>query len=410
MSAIKVRAPRLAEATRAKLVAQARLQAARRRGGPPAFALRPPEPGKGFALLPRPDEGDVFYDIEGDPYVEGGLEYLHGLLFREAGAWRFEAIWAHDRAEEAEAARKVIAFLSERMRAFPRAHVYHDASYEMTALRRLAMTHRTGEAALDGLLRGQRFVDLHRVVAGGLFASEDGYSLKDLEAFYMDAREGEVATAGGSVVAYEKWLETGEAAILGEIRRYNEVDCRSTRRLRDWLRETARPAHLPFPERPAAGDGEAGGVEAGGVETGEAVEALRARCAPLEALGPGVGDLVADLNVFHAREKRPDWWGIFDRLARESEELVDDLECLAGLEAVSPNVPIGRGGRFARTYRYREQDTKLAAGDRPCVKPADGPADVHLAALDPFARRFAWRARGASARSRTRSTSFRRNR
>ena len=82
----------MAEATREKLAAQGRLQHARKTGDP-TIELRPAEPGRGFAMLPTPSIGDMFYDIEGDPHVEGGLEYLHGL-------WcdgRFEAFWAHDR-------------------------------------------------------------------------------------------------------------------------------------------------------------------------------------------------------------------------------------------------------------------------------------------------------------------------
>ena len=47
----------------------------------PAFELRAAEPGKGFDLLPEPQPGDLFYDIEGDPHFEGGLEYLHGVWF-----------------------------------------------------------------------------------------------------------------------------------------------------------------------------------------------------------------------------------------------------------------------------------------------------------------------------------------
>ena len=68
----------MAPETLARLVTQAGLQAARDAGGP-AYALRPAVPGKGFDLLPAPDPGDIFYDIEGDPHVEGGLEYLHGV-------------------------------------------------------------------------------------------------------------------------------------------------------------------------------------------------------------------------------------------------------------------------------------------------------------------------------------------
>ena len=60
-----------------------------------------------------------------------------------------------------------------------------------------------------------------------------------------------MATAGDSIVAYEQWLETKDAAILEAIHAYNEADCRSTKALRDWLVSTVRPADLPWWE-PAA--------------------------------------------------------------------------------------------------------------------------------------------------------------
>ena len=31
---------------------------------------------RGFYKLPPPTKGDLFFDIEGFPFVEGGLEYL----------------------------------------------------------------------------------------------------------------------------------------------------------------------------------------------------------------------------------------------------------------------------------------------------------------------------------------------
>src|SRR3546814_17210857 len=68
-----------------------------------------------------------------------------------------------------------------------------------------------------------------------LIASEPSYSIKALEAFYGLKREGEVKTAGGSVVAYENWRETGDQQIFDEIEDYNRIDCQSTLLLRDWL-------------------------------------------------------------------------------------------------------------------------------------------------------------------------------
>lgn len=373
------RIPKMAIETQRRLATQARLQSARRAGGPPSFELRDVEPGKGFGLLPAPDEGDVFYDIEGDPYFPGGLEYLHGLWFRDSGDWKFRAFWAHNREEEARATADLLAFLVDRMRRFPSAHVYHYANYEIAALRRLTALHRTGEAAMDQLQRERRFVDLFKVVSGALVASEKGYSIKDLEAFYMEKRAADVATAGASVVFYEEWRRTGEQRLLDEIHDYNRTDCVSTQLLRDWLVRDVRPPATPWP---VLGTTPEGGTLSNLEAEDAEVAALRERLKPARArLGDRVADLLLDLSQFYKREDKPTWWAIFDRLAQESEELLDDLECIQGLVAVGAPVRV-TAKSFERTYRFPPQETKLRAGKAPCVKPAAMPEDVSLRSID----------------------------
>lgn len=247
LAAREDRVPRMAAETQRRLVTQARLQSARRAGGPATFELREAEPGKGFGIMPAPDDGDIFYDIEGDPYYPGGLEYLHGLWYREAGEWVFRAFWAHTREDEGGAVSELLGFLVDHMRRHPFAHIYHYANYEIAALRRLTSQHRTGEAAMDQLQRERRFVDLFKVVSGSLIASEKGYSIKDLEAFYMEKRAADVSSAGASVVFYEEWRQTGEQRLLDEIHDYNRTDCISTQLLRDWLVREVRPGAMAWP-------------------------------------------------------------------------------------------------------------------------------------------------------------------
>ena len=143
----------------------------------------------------------------------------------------------------------LLAFFRSRISQYPTARIYHYAPYEITALKRLTTKYGIGEAFLDRLLRERRFVDLFAVVRGGLIGSEPNYSIKSMEAFYDRKRDGEVKTAGGSVVAYERWRETQDQQILDEIEDYNRVDCISTEELRDWLvRESGLLAlgrHLP---------------------------------------------------------------------------------------------------------------------------------------------------------------------
>jgi uncharacterized protein len=88
-----------------RLREQASLQLGARRTGRHDYLLRSPEEGRGFARLPKPSPGDVFFDMEGDPFFgEGGLEYLFGAVTTaEDGELRFTPIWGRDRREEREA-------------------------------------------------------------------------------------------------------------------------------------------------------------------------------------------------------------------------------------------------------------------------------------------------------------------
>ena len=114
-------------------------------------------------------------------------------------------------------------------------HIYHYAPYEASAIKRLMGLHGTREDEVDRLLRGEVLVDLYAVVRQGVRIGQPSYSIKSIEAFYMDRRDTDVADGGDSIVAFERFLETGDRSLLESIERYNEDDCRSTRRLREWL-------------------------------------------------------------------------------------------------------------------------------------------------------------------------------
>ena len=355
----------MAPETLTRLRAQARLQEARKIGAP-AYVLRPAQPGKGFDLLPEPQPGDLFYDIEGDPHFEGGLEYLHGVWF-DGG---FRAFWAHDVQAEARALAALLDFFRARLAAYPQARIYHYAAYEITALRRLTAKYGQGEAFLDRLLREGRFVDLYAVVRGGLICSEPNYSIKSLEAFYGLERKGEVKTAGGSVVAYEHWRECGEQAILDEIEDYNRIDCLSTERLRDWL-VSIRPAG-PWPvlgER----------AEEREAEEDAAAAALRTMLAAAN-LPAKRQAMLFDLGMFHTREAKPAWWAIFDSLGKEDDDLIDDLDALGGLVASGSLEPVKRS--FQRGYRFPPQETKVQNGRKVSIPAPDGFASAQITAFD----------------------------
>ena len=163
-----------------RLQQQAALQTGFRQTGRHRYELLPVDERTGFRLLPQPSEGDVFFDMEGDPYFEPrrGLEYLFGVMTVDSGTPRFEAFQALDADEEKAAFERFIDFVRGRLERWPDLHVYHYAAYEVTALKRLMSEHGTREDALDDLLRREVFVDLYQVVRQSLRMSHPSYSIK----------------------------------------------------------------------------------------------------------------------------------------------------------------------------------------------------------------------------------------
>ncbi|MEA2565224.1 MAG: hypothetical protein QOD49_401, partial [Actinomycetota bacterium] len=231
--------PRMSEDTVRNLHAQAALQLRQRADGVMRCELRPPgDVPHGLATLPEPSPGDLFFDMEGDPWAAGtGLEYLFGITEAVDGEPRYHPFWGHDRDGERRAFEQLVDLVIERLDRDPSLHVYHYAAYELNALRRLASQHATREDEVDRLLRGGVLVDLYRVVRQGVRVSAESYGLKSLEPLFMPRREGAITDGGSSIVEYERWLENRDPAILDAIAEYNAADCESTWRLRGWLEE-----------------------------------------------------------------------------------------------------------------------------------------------------------------------------
>jgi len=383
--------PHLDAAVLNRLRKQARLQIESRDQPRPVFEIHQPEPGTprcGLALLPPASNADVYFDMEGFPLHDGGLEYLFGAVYLEAGEPRFRDWWAHDALEEKRAFEGFIDWVHARWQRDPSLHIYHYANYEVAAVRRLMGKYATREAQVDDLLRNKVFVDLYGIVRSGLIVGTPSYSLKDIERLYMEARCGAITTAGGSIVAYHRWLESGEgrdpgrSPILQEIRHYNEDDCHSTRRLAEWLRGLQAGADREADGDSSCADSDRGtGSESAGDQRSDDDSAEAPRENPAKALAAQlleevesgqikdpeccrIQQLLGWLLEFHWREAKPVFWRMFDRSAMTEEQLIEDLDCLGGLRRTKkPPTPVKK----SRVVEYRfpiEQETKLAAGSR----------------------------------------------
>src|SRR5215213_8422332 len=324
------RVARIADETLEALRDQAALQLHHRRTGTHRLTHLPSQERRGFALLPPPARGDVYYDIEGDPFYSsaGSLEYLHGVTYLDddSNELRFRAFWAEREQEEKRAFDELVDFLVERRRRYPEMHVYHYANYERAALQRLMQKHRTREDEVDDLLRGEVLVDLFQVVRQALRISLPSYSLKKVETLYFPPRETEVGGGEDSSVAFERFLETGDRSLLDGIEAYNRDDCDSTFGLHWWL-VGLRP-ELPWAEPPERRELKP-----------EAEERRTERELVQTRLRERGETLIAELLDFHRLDAKPAWWDYFRRLELDDRELLEDPVAIGGIESTdSPPV------------------------------------------------------------------------
>ncbi len=344
-----------------RLCAQAELQTYKESTGGNKYEILPTEREKGFDRLPLADAHDLYFDMEGDPLIPGGLEYLFGIFHGLSGAGQFLAFWGHNRSEEKAAFERTIDFFTQHIAEHPNAHIYHYASYEVTAIRRLSTLHGTREAEVDDLLRKERFVDLYRVVREGIRVSEPRYSIKNLEHFFAEAREGDVKTAGESIEVYEEWRATQAQALLDQIERYNEQDCRSTKRLHEWL-QLLRPQGAIWRED----SGQQKDEEASQRQTDAEMRVRDYTARLLASASPKdipFAELISQLLEFHRREAKPQYWAMFDRRDSSTEELIDDAECIGGLYRDTSTAPYKDKRSIVYSYRFPPQDFKFAVGD-----------------------------------------------
>ena len=88
-------------------------------------------PPAGLCRLPAPCDGDVFFDIEGDPFVgEHGLEYLFGYDTPGGRSAVLHDGWATDPKSERATFEAFVDFVIARRERHPDLHIYHYAQYE----------------------------------------------------------------------------------------------------------------------------------------------------------------------------------------------------------------------------------------------------------------------------------------
>jgi predicted RecB family nuclease len=337
----------------------------------PLYKILPHEPGKkkGLALLPPSSPFDIFFDIEGYPLEEGGLEYLWGIsYFDESGLRQYKDFWAHNQEEEKACFKEFIDWVYHRWQQDPSMHIYHYANYEIAACRKLMGRYGICEHEVDQLLRNDVFIDLYKIIKECLLLGEPRYSIKNVEHLYRQKRNTEVGSGSDSVVVYEHWKanpdgETWQTSnLLKGLRDYNRDDCNSTQELVDWLRLRQEEHNIPYlgakeliePEKSPEND-----------ERTRLQNRLLEKSLQYQKEGKFEESLASSMLAwsidFHRREAKPVFWRLFDRLALAEEELLDDLDCLVYCSRTdrAPFKPTSKARQLAYEFSFdKNQDFK----------------------------------------------------
>ena len=353
---------------------QAKIQLKGRVSGQPEYEFNAIESDKGFFLLPAPCEGDVFFDIEGNPRAGGeGLEYLFGVVAIDGKSPAFSGKWSLNAKDEKIQFQQFVDNMIDRWERFPRMHIYHFAPYEPSALKRLALRHATREDELDRLLRSERFVDLYAVTRQAIRASVESYSIKQLEQFYGFERIEELDSARTSLREVERLIELGLTHELTPQHRevvelYNKDDCLSTLALRDWLEmlraeliETGVAIKRP-PEK------------SGDPTDNQILQSIEVQ-AVFDDLTEGIEDeptdeaekarwLLAHTLDYFRREAKCTWWEYFRLRELDYDQLMTERVAIAGLEFSEEFPPEGRATIPIHRYIFPDQETTIGAGDK----------------------------------------------
>lgn len=335
----------------------------------------PIEPGRGLFRLPLPNEGDVYFDIEGDPFFDaGGIEYLLGYVVHEGDELKYYGRWSSTRMEERDAFGAFMHFLMDRWKRFPGFYIYHFAPYEPSAIKRLARVHAIYEKEVDLLLRAERFIDLHAVVKESLMASVERYSLKEIEKFTTYTRQIDLTDAGPARKVLEVALELHQLRDLPQeaattVERYNEDDCRATAALHDWLEKirARREAAGEKFERPLLKSGEAG----------EDIELLETRSTqifhsivgalPEDRSSWSAGHramwLLAHMIDYFRRESKSAFWEYYRLHELDDDDIMTERKAIGGLTYAGVQPKRGRERSVTHRYTFPAQETSLNEGD-----------------------------------------------
>jgi uncharacterized protein len=351
--------------TKIRLVNQAKLQELKKLTGETKAVFLNAELNKGFYKMPEPNEGDLFYDIEGFPQSDSRpFEYLHGVYYLNKTKKIFKnfAVKKYNTEEEKRIFIELIDFFKDHFKKYPDAYLYHYNNYEKRALKDLSISYSSvfpeGQNFIDSLLRQEKFVDLYLVVSQCMQTTEKDLSLKTIEIFYRKQRSSIVKTADDSIKLFDNWCSTNESSLIQDIINYNEEDCISTYELREFLLKN-RSKDLPWFSQTHEDKEKNSALKDFEINENLLIEKLESKKNKNNI--KFIDDLIS-LVGFHRREAKPSIWAYYERKEKSPEELEDDADCIGNCVLIE-EVPCDDENRKRYKYKFNTQNYKIKEGN-----------------------------------------------
>lgn len=177
---------------------------------------------------------EIYFDIESDPIRDA--DYLFGILLHTPanGATRYEHVISERPEDEAIAWKKFL----DKLAGWEDFAIYHYASYEKMVFDRLVVRYGAPSALVQKF--NEHAIDLHQKTLDAVVLPLYFYTLKDVAKYLGYTWDDPEAGGAESVAWYDKWIRTGDHALIDRLLRYNEDDVRATLLLKHWL-ESQKP-------------------------------------------------------------------------------------------------------------------------------------------------------------------------
>ncbi|MEA5566204.1 TM0106 family RecB-like putative nuclease [Anabaena sp. UHCC 0399] len=172
---------------------------------------------------------ELYFDIEAQPDLN--LDYLLGVLVvnTQTNTEEFYGFLAENPEQEELIWQQFLDLVWQ----YPQAPIYHFCVYELDTVKRLGRLYHTPHRLVQPVLN--RFVDIYEHLTETVALPIESYALKAIAKWLGFAWRDQEASGAKCIYWYDQWLETGDRTLLEIISRYNEDDCRATRRVKDWL-------------------------------------------------------------------------------------------------------------------------------------------------------------------------------